>query len=66
MDKHKILLIRDIREKKNLKIFRGVISKLQGDKEFVRLISDHLSGMTDTFAQREYERLFEPLVAYVE
>lgn len=34
--------------------------KLQNDRFFVRLICDHIAGMTDQFAAREYMRLYQP------
>lgn len=33
---------------------------LQNDADFVRLICDHISGMTDQYIAREYKNLFEP------
>nr|WP_307989236.1 dNTP triphosphohydrolase [uncultured Niameybacter sp.] len=35
------------------------ILKMQKDTAFVRLICDHISGMTDQFVAREYKKLFE-------
>ncbi len=35
------------------------ISTLQKDGAFIRLICDHIGGMTDQFAAREYKKLFE-------
>lgn len=34
--------------------------KLQTDPMFIRTICDHISGMTDQFAAREYNRLYVP------
>lgn len=34
--------------------------ELQEDPFFVRLICDHIAGMTDQFAAREYMRLYQP------
>lgn len=34
--------------------------KLQNDSFFIRIICDHISGMTDQFASREYRRLYLP------
>ena len=34
--------------------------RLQSDAEFQRLICDHISGMTDQYAAREYKKLYEP------
>ena len=33
---------------------------LQADAKFIRTICDHISGMTDQFAAREYNRLYVP------
>lgn len=33
---------------------------LQADPKFIRTICDHISGMTDQFAAREYNRLYVP------
>ena len=33
---------------------------MQKDKFFIRLICDHIAGMTDQFAAREYKRLYLP------
>ena len=37
-----------------------VSSQYQGRVEFVRLITDHIGGMSDSFALKEYERLYFP------
>lgn len=34
--------------------------KLQNDVDFIRLICDHIAGMTDQYASREYIKLYEP------
>ncbi|MBQ3612352.1 MAG: dNTP triphosphohydrolase [Firmicutes bacterium] len=34
--------------------------EMQKDKFFIRLICDHIAGMTDQFAAREYKRLYLP------
>ena len=34
--------------------------QLQDDPYFIRIICDHISGMTDLFASREYKRLYIP------
>ncbi len=34
--------------------------KLRKDPYFIRIICDHISGMTDQFASREYKRLYVP------
>lgn len=36
------------------------IKELQSDSRFIRTICDHISGMTDQFAAREYNRLYVP------
>ena len=36
------------------------ILDLQSDPRFIRTICDHISGMTDQFAAREYNRLYVP------
>lgn len=36
------------------------IKNLQNDSEFIRLICDHISSMTDQYASREYRKLYEP------
>lgn len=36
------------------------IKALQADSKFIRTICDHISGMTDQFAAREYNRLYVP------
>lgn len=33
---------------------------LQADSKFIRTICDHISGMIDQFAAREYNRLYVP------
>lgn len=35
-------------------------ASMQADKDFIRTISDHIAGMTDQFAAREYTRLYVP------
>lgn len=35
-------------------------SQLKDDPYFIRVICDHISGMTDQFASREYKRLYIP------
>lgn len=37
-----------------------IIKELQTDPEFIRLICDHISCMTDQYAAREYIKLYEP------
>lgn len=34
--------------------------ELRSDPFFIRIISDHIAGMTDQFASREYKRLYVP------
>ena len=34
--------------------------KLQNDRKFKRYICDHIAGMTDQFAEREYLELYQP------
>ena len=41
------------------KIEDVVASRFRGDSRFVRLLSDHLAAMTDTFAVAEHARLTE-------
>lgn len=36
------------------------VKTLQADSKFIRTICDHISGMTDQFAAREYNRLYVP------
>ena len=36
------------------------IEQLQSDSKFIRTICDHIAGMTDQFAAREYNRLYIP------
>lgn len=36
------------------------VLELQNDPEFNRLICDHISGMSDQYASREYKKLYEP------
>ena len=36
------------------------VESLQADPQFIRTICDHISGMTDQFAAREYIRLYVP------
>lgn len=35
-------------------------SEMKKDGEFIRLICDHIGGMTDQYAAREFKKLFEP------
>lgn len=37
-----------------------IVFELQNDPEFIRLICDHISSMTDQYAAREYIKLYEP------
>lgn len=48
--------------KNNIEFNRATlnIKKLQSDPKFIRTICDHISGMTDQFAAREYYRLYVP------
>lgn len=39
---------------------REVASRYRGQPAFVRLIADHIAGMSDSFALKEYERLYLP------
>ena len=34
--------------------------EMQDDSSFARLVSDHISGMTDTYAFTEYKKLYLP------
>ena len=34
--------------------------ELKEDPNFIRTICDHIAGMTDQFAAREYNRLYVP------
>lgn len=34
--------------------------KLRTDSYFIRIVCDHIAGMTDQFASREYRRLYLP------
>lgn len=36
------------------------VKTLQADSKFIRTICDHIAGMTDQFAAREYNRLYVP------
>lgn len=36
------------------------VEKIQKDPRFIRTICDHIAGMTDQFAAREYYRLYIP------
>lgn len=49
-------------EKKGIKFNRLAMKdeSLKNDPYFVRIICDHISGMTDQFASREYHRLYIP------
>lgn len=38
----------------------NMISELQSDPDFIRLICDHIGSMTDQYAAREYIKLFQP------
>lgn len=38
----------------------NMLFDLQSDTYFIRLICDHIAGMTDQYAAREYIRLYEP------
>jgi dGTPase len=66
ISKSKINDIKKYRQPDNEKEYKKILSKLQKDRHFNRLICDHIAGMTDTYAQREYERFYEPFVAYME
>jgi len=49
--------------KKNEIVFNRAklpIETIQADPKFVRTICDHIAGMTDQFAAREYNRLYVP------
>ena len=37
-----------------------VRKRYHGNPSFVRLIADHIAGMSDSFALKEYERLYVP------
>lgn len=36
------------------------IKKLQEDRLFIRMIADHIGGMTDQYASRMYKKLYFP------
>ena len=36
------------------------IEEMQKDKLFIRLIADHIGGMTDQYASRTYKKLYYP------
>lgn len=38
----------------------GRIERIQKDKLFIRLIADHIGGMTDQYASRTYKKLYYP------
>jgi len=42
------------------KVQKEVASRYRGQPPFVRLIADHIAGMSDSFALKEYERLYLP------
>ena len=42
------------------RVTEEVETRYHGKPEFVRLIADHIAGMSDSFALKEYERLFLP------
>lgn len=42
------------------KVAKEVASRYRGQPPFVRLIADHIAGMSDSFALKEYERLYLP------
>jgi dGTPase len=42
------------------KVASEVGSRYHGNPAFVRLIADHIAGMSDSFALKEYERLYLP------
>lgn len=37
-----------------------MIEKMQYDSLFIRLIADHIGGMTDQYASRTYKKLYYP------
>jgi dGTP triphosphohydrolase len=37
-----------------------VATRYHGQPAFLRLIADHIAGMSDSFALKEYERLYLP------
>ena len=44
------------------RVAEEVKARYHGRPEFVRLVADHIGGMSDSFALKEYERLYLPFV----
>ena len=40
--------------------FRRKFIASSSDKEAARIVGDYIAGMTDSFARKTYEKLFEP------
>ncbi|MEC7222267.1 MAG: hypothetical protein VXW29_17855 [SAR324 cluster bacterium] len=40
--------------------FRRKFITSSSDKEAARIVGDYIAGMTDSFARKTYEKLFEP------
>lgn len=38
----------------------GMLEMMKKDRRFIRLVADHIGGMTDQFAARTYKRLYYP------
>jgi dGTPase len=49
-----------LRELPGDRVAAEVATRYQGRPEFARLIADHIGGMSDSFALKEYERLYLP------
>ena len=49
-----------LRDLSGNRVTEEVETRYHGKPEFVRLIADHIAGMSDSFALKEYERLFLP------
>lgn len=58
--------IAEIRKKDKQEKINRKLLKLQESDEYWRTICDHISGMTDTYIQKEYARFYEPFVAYMD
>ena len=37
-----------------------IAARYHGNPAFIRLVADHVAGMSDTYAVKEYERLYLP------
>jgi dGTP triphosphohydrolase len=51
--------VRYLRDLPQESVEQEIRERYRGDPRFVRLLADHLSGMTDTYAVAEHARLLE-------